>query len=87
MFEINPNFHKAVVIIEGNAYGFTQLHYAISFVEEINKGEDFSKLFNTIATALGDDKEDGVQIYDIDTYADLFMEDDDVEVGDEDDDV
>lgn len=74
--EINTNLHKTVVVLEGNAYGFTALHLAIQFVEEINAGENFAKLFNKVATALGDEKEDGVQIYDIDTFADLFMDDD-----------
>lgn len=77
IFEVNVNVHKVVVVLDEKAYGFTALYSAILFIEEISKGEDVSKLFNAITIALGDDKADGkFQIYDIETFADLFMDDD-----------
>lgn len=72
---VNPEVHHVVVIIDGNHLGFTGLSSAVTFVEEIYAGEQPNKLYNAVVTALSDDKEDGFQIYDINTYVDLFMDD------------
>lgn len=83
---VNRNLDKVVVVIDGTEFGFTTLSAAISFTEEQLKGEkDYNKVINSIATALSDDKEDDLQIFDIDTYAELFL--DDEEIDDEDDNV
>lgn len=79
---VNSNLHKIVVVLEGNALGFTSLGTAVSFLEEVYCGEETSKLFNAIATAMSDDKADDLQIFDIETYADLFMDDVDDEDAD-----
>ncbi len=77
--KVNPQVHSVVVVIEGDATGFISLHRAIRFIEETYLGEQAVKIFNAIATAMSDDKEDDFQIFDIDTYADLFMDEDEAE--------
>lgn len=77
MAVVNRDFHKVVVVVEGEAYGFSNLSTAVLFIEEINKGADYSKVFDQVATALSDDKEDSLQVFDIDIYADLFLDEDD----------
>lgn len=74
---VDPNKHKIVVVICGSAFGFGSIAGAISFVEEAYATSEPVKLFNAIAIALSDDKEDDFQIFDIETYSDLFIDDED----------
>lgn len=79
---VNPQEHKFVVVLDGNAFGFTTTAAAVSFIEEISAGRDASKLLIAIATAMGDGKGEDFGIYDIESYVDLFMDDEDDELDD-----
>jgi len=71
---VNPSEHNFVVVVEGKAFGFKFFHQLAIFIEGLTAGQDQSKVFNAIATAMSDDKEDDFQIYPIDIYVDLFMD-------------
>lgn len=78
MAAINTEVHNVVVIFEGVEYGFTGLAAAVAFIEQQYAGvKDYTKVFNQIATALSDDKDDHLQIFDVDSYSDLFLVEDD----------
>lgn len=74
--QVNTEMHKVVVIFKDNYIGFSSLTMAIGFIEQAYLGEDYTKVMNRIATALSDDKDEDLQIFDIATYADLFMDED-----------
>lgn len=80
MAAINVDVHKVVVVFEGTEFGFTSLAASIGFIEQQYAGvKDYNKVLNVIATAMSDDKADNVQIYDIEMYSDLFIDDEDDE--------
>lgn len=79
--KINPDVHKIVVVWGSNTFGFVTLATAIGFIEQQSVGvNDYSKLVTSIATAMSDDKDDDLQIFDIESYVDLFMDDEDEDV-------
>ncbi len=72
---VNLQVHKIVVMLDDNACGFTSLSSAIQFIEEAYAGQDYSKIYTEIELGINDPANSDLKIYDIDTYADTFIED------------
>lgn len=73
---VNPDVHTIVVIIEDTHLGFTALSKAVLFIEEVYSSEEAAKLFNLIATAMSDDKDDNFKIFSMEEYVDLYLDED-----------
>lgn len=80
---INPGLHKAVIVIDSSTpLGFLTIGEAVSFFEghALTKFADPSKILKAVTDLIVDGVEiEGVNynFYDIDTFVDLFEEDDD----------
>lgn len=80
---VNPEMHKFVLAKGDSTIGFSNLTMLVATVEQFYLGEDGSKILARISEAMSDDKGDDLQIFDIDTYVDLFMDNDEDDLDNE----
>jgi len=80
---VNTEKHKVVVMIRDFHCGFTSLSKAISFIEEQVNDDDYSKTFAELAQAMsaGSNEDVDLRIVDIDSYIDVYLDDEDDEDG------
>ena len=82
---VNVNAHKVVVLVTGadDAFGFTSLSEAVNFIEQQYTGQDYAKVYNEIILSLGvaAGEESDLKVMDIDTYIDLFVDEDEDVIG------